>query len=243
MIDSKVVAKMASSTTTTMQSIQATLTRLLDSYADDLARRGQLESLQCTLQMYLQQFPSQLLEDIKTLLHLLVDVKSDNAQLWQQVLQIKDELEKVKGSMRDMQERLAVREVMAACNEKWIRETARRGNKGFAYLWKNHLYNIRYVAGDSALSVAWKELLDELQTDEKDARSLWGAFKHVKGALDRFVHVDSFPRFTYQQLKSEVADRVFVGRHGQFKEDFLMFLEVNKRLSDMHGESLYEYEL
>jgi hypothetical protein len=50
---------------------------------------------------------------------------------------------------------MAVREVMAACNEKWIRETARRGNKGFTYLWKNHLFSIRNVAVDPALSGAW----------------------------------------------------------------------------------------
>lgn len=234
---------MTSATTATVQSIQATLTRLLDSYADDLDRRGQLESLQSTLQSYLQQLPGKLLDDIKTILHLLVDVKADNAQLWHQVLQIKEELEKVKGNLRDMQERLAVREVMAACNEKWIRETARRGNKGFGYLWKNHLFSIRNVASDMALSGAWTQLLQELQTEEKDAKRLWGAFKHVKGALDKFVHVDSFPRFTYQQLKTEVADRVFVGKNRQFREDFLVFLEVNRRLSDMHGESLYEYEM
>jgi hypothetical protein len=82
-----------------------------------------------------------------------------------------------------------------------------------------------------------------LQTAEKDPRRLWGAFKHVKGSLDKFVHAESFPRFTYQQLKTEVADRVFVGKTRQFRETFLVFLEVNRRLSEMHGESLYEYEV
>jgi hypothetical protein len=56
-----------------------------------------------------------------------------------------------------------------------------------------------------------------------DAKRLWGTFKHVKGVLDRFVHVDGFPQLTYQQLKTEVADRVFSGANRQFKEDFLMF--------------------
>lgn len=220
-----------------MQVMRTCLTRLLDTYADDLDRRGQLESLQSTLHIYLEQLPGKLLDDIKTILHLLVDVKVDN------VMQIKDELEKVKGELRDMRERLAVREVMAACNEKWIRETARRGNVAFKYLWKNHLFSIRNVAADLVLSGAWKQLLEELHTEEKDAKRLWGAFKHVKGALDRFVHVDSFPRFTYEQLKTEVVDRVFVGKNRQFREDFLVFLEVNKRLSEMRGETLYEYEL
>jgi predicted transcriptional regulator len=126
---------------TTIQTIQTTLTKLLDSYSDDLERRGQLKDLQTmttTLQSYLEQLPAKLLDDVKT----------DNAQLWQQVLQLKDELEKVKASLRDIHGRLAVREVLAACNEKWIRETARRGNVAFAYLWKNHMFSIRNVAAD-----------------------------------------------------------------------------------------------
>lgn len=142
-----------------------------------------------------------------------------------------------------MQERLAVRAVMDACNEKWIRETARRGNKDFTYLWKNHLFGIRDVATDSTLSGAWTQLLEELKTEEKDAKRLWGVFKHVKGAFDLFVHVDSYPKFTYEELKTDVADRVFVGNNRQFKEGFLAFLEINKKLSEMHGESLYDYEV
>jgi hypothetical protein len=107
-----------------VQSIAVCLESLLSNYADDLEAAGTLRSMQRSLESYLTVLPEKLLQDIKTILHLLVDVKQDNAQLWQEVLRLKDRLVEVEAQLKTSNENLALRQLYHALNEKLLRYIA-----------------------------------------------------------------------------------------------------------------------
>ena len=76
-----------------VQEVTRCLQLLLTSYADDSDATGTLKGIQDSHNEYLSILPETLLHDIKMLLHLLVDVKADNAQLWQEAVVLRDRLE------------------------------------------------------------------------------------------------------------------------------------------------------
>lgn len=90
---------------------------------------------------------------------------------------------------------------------------------------------------------AWKELQKELGITE-DPVSFWELLKEHKEPFDKFVHEDSYDAVklvSYEELKTEVAAEVFVGEREKFEPSFQYLLQINQKLSDTMGQSLYEY--
>lgn len=202
-------------------------------------------------------------KDLNTILHVLVDVKNDNAQLWAQIVQLKDQLDaskariaalddkveagevriaEIEGTVLDLKAiiatqgcKLAMRQVLHALNEKLLRRAAAIAAPGLtlAQFWSK--YKVRNV-GQMKYDSALLSAWRSLSDDLElisDPRHFWDDLKDLKSDLDAFVHVGSFPRLTFDEL-TQAAERSLEDK------DRYAFLDM-LRLSARLGGSLYDY--
>jgi cell division septum initiation protein DivIVA len=202
-------------------------------------------------------------KDLNTVLHLLVDVKNDNAQLWAQIVQLKDQLDasnariaelegqldaskariaELEGTVSDLKAiittqgyKLAMRQVLHALNEKLLRRAAAIAAPGLtlAQFWSK--YKVRNI-GQMKCDPVLLTAWRSMSDDLEllpDPRDFWEDLKDLKSDLDAFVHDGSFPRMTFNEL-TEAAEKSLEDK------DRYAFLDM-LRLSAKLGGSLYDY--
>ena len=139
------------------------------------------------------------------------------------------------------QQELAVRQIYHAHNEKILFRVAQKTNQQVQQLWKNRVTSVGGLAKPEYCK-AWKELQKELGITE-DPATFWELLKENKAPFDKFVHQDSFDvvkPLSYDEVKSGVAAKVFVGEREKFEPTFQYMLQINQKLSDAMGQGLFD---
>lgn len=149
--------------TATLQSINDSLEDLMTSYSNDLKARGVLENIKALVNQYLQAIPRELLLNLRSVLRLLVDVKSDNVQLWTQVLDLKESLGNVSLRLKASEDKLAIRQIYCALNEKMLRRAAAHLGMDMDAFWKRYKgSNIKSLQYRPELQCAWSNMQAQL---------------------------------------------------------------------------------
>jgi hypothetical protein len=240
-------------------SIQNSLTALIDRYTDDVETRQKLEAIMSNLDNLYTSIPQKLLTDFQTLLHLLVDAKRDNARLWEQVVNLREELDLTKVWLESSssetrklreefdlykkqvsEEKFAVRQVYHALNEKLLRKVASMASKDINSLWKLRISNIGGIQRHADLMKAWHKLQRDFDITETPSE-FWTALTDGKHPFDIHVHQGSFTAYPYSTLKDEIVEKVFIDELEGHKCTFSYFLELSHQLSLEAGCSIYDY--
>jgi chromosome segregation ATPase len=229
------------------------LENLMTSYADDARAIGMLSAMRDDVHNIVSAIPKKLKNDLNTVLRLLVNAKTDNAELWGQVVGLSEEIKQLKEELKDTREevkdlhkklelshdQLAVRQIYHALNEKLLREVCRVLHISTQALWDKKVSNVGALRKRADTKSAWEKIAQRLNITDS-AGDFWEELKDGKHEFDIFVHDGSYPEYSYEELQG-VAERVFVGDMAKHKVAFLEFLEVNHKLSLETGQSLYKY--
>lgn len=190
-------------------------------------------------------------KDLNTLLHLLVDVKNDNAQLWVQIVQLKEQMDadqarisKLEDTVRDLKTtistqgcKLAMRQVLHAVNEKLLRRAAAIAapDLPLAQFWSKYkVRNVGEMKYEAALLDAWESMSSDFGLFS-DPRRFWDYLRDLKGGFDAYVHDGSFPRLSVEELTAAAEGSL----EDKDRPAFLDMLRLSVRLSE--GGSIYDY--
>lgn len=215
---------------------------LMFEYKDSLPEQARHDLLRHARTV--QHFLSDPQQGSEAALGALTDSQEGQILLWQAVCALESrlsmvelELEQTKKSYKSSQQELAVRQIYHALNEKILFRVAQKTNQQVQQLWKNRVTSVGGLAKPEYRK-AWKELQKELGITE-DPATFWELLKENKAPFDKFVHQDSFDvvkPLSYDEVKSEVAAKVFVGEREKFEPTFHYLLQINQKLSDAMGQ-------
>jgi hypothetical protein len=176
----------------------------------------------------------------------LVEVKAELAekttrlvQVEGQLFDVRAELSDVRATLTSTQQRLAVRQIYHALNEKLLRKMSRALGMDIQSFWKTRVSNVGGFRRTPDMMRVWRDFQAAYDIDD-DPSTFWEELKDGKFAFDCFVHAGSFPSYRYEEVL-EIADAVFVGQHERHRWGFLRVLEITRRLSEEEGVGLYEY--
>ncbi len=189
----------------------------------------------------LDHIPFSVLSDLSKVLHLLVDAKRDNAQLWEQLITMKEELEQLKAQLTTKESFLAVRQVYHAVNEKLLRRLIGLTGLQEKTFWKKYkTTNIGHIIYQKDLMQLWPTLQQQFNISEAPDE-LWSKIHDGKEVFDKFVHSTSFQHFPHSELVAKVMPTVFVGELEKFEPAFEDVLALDVALTEGTGKDLYEY--
>lgn len=158
--------------------------------------------------------------DLRSVLRLLMDVKSDHVQLWSQVLDLKESMGDVSVRFKASEEKLAVRQIYCALNEKMLRRAAAHLGINMDAFWKKYKgSNIKSLQYRPELQRAWSDMQAQLGFGETPGE-LWNIIVDGRHEFDHFVHDGSFTKLSSELLR-KVAETVFVGDKARHKHGFL----------------------
>lgn len=169
----------------------------------------------------------------------LVEVKAELAEKTTRLVQVEGQLSEVKATLTSTQQRLAVRQIYHALNEKLLRKMSRALGMDIQSFWKTRVSNVGGFRRSTDMMRVWRDFQAAYDIDD-DPSTFWEELKDGKLAFDCFVHAGSFPSYRYDEVL-EIADAVFVGEHERHRWGFLRVLEITRRLSEEEGVGLYEY--
>jgi hypothetical protein len=136
-------------------------------------------------------------------------------------------------------ERLTIRQVYHALNEKLLRRVIVMSGMTDKDFWNLDISNISKVEKHGHLRKAWCRVQKDCGI-KLSAKELWDGIVEGKHEFDTFVHKGSFEVVGYKKLL-EIAERVFVGEHEKLKPGFLKLAALSKSLSEKLGKNLFEY--
>lgn len=179
----------------------------------------------------------------------LADSQESQLLLWQAIIALESrlstveaELDRTKKLCNSSQQELAVRQIYHALNDKILLRVAQMVNQNVRQLFNNRVTSVGGLSKPEYRK-AWRDLQKEVGIIE-DATGFWDLLKDNKDPFDKFVHKDSYDAvkvLSYDELKTNVAAEVFIGDREKYEPTFQYLLEINKKLSDKMGQSLYEY--
>ncbi len=142
---------------------------------------------------------------------------------------MKDNLKQVQDQLEVVHEKLALRQVIQALNDKLLRSLAATMQMPVQRLWDRHIHSIGKLPKDGAYSAAWSSMQHHLQIPFK-AKELQSDIRESREGLDGFVRVGGFRHLSDDELRL-AADRHFIGDQERLKPTFLFILQLNRRLS------------
>jgi hypothetical protein len=221
------------------QSVLDNLNLLFPRYDEDEDAMKTLATLRDAVSSVLEYLPRMVLSDLNKLLHLLVDSKRDNAQLWEQV---REEIEMLKKHHKDKVK--AVRQIYHAVNEKLLRRLIALTGLTEKDFWKKYkTTNIGNIIHHPDLMNMWTTLQKQFKFSESPAQ-LWSKIYDGKHEFDVFVHTwccSHFSHYPYQELVDNVVPTVFVGDLQKFEPGFMDVLELDLALTEGTDKDMYEY--